>query len=69
VPADDEEARRRRAEELRRAIDEAGAGRPGKRPASPREFTDEKAGEAAEEERRRAESGDEEGEGGEDGEA
>jgi hypothetical protein len=52
VPADDEEARRRRAEELRRAIDEAGAGRPGKRPASPRELTDEKAREAAEEERR-----------------
>jgi hypothetical protein len=69
VPADDGEGRRRRAEELRRAIDEAGTGRPGKRPASPREFTDEKAREAAEEERHRAQSGDEEGEGDEDGEA
>jgi hypothetical protein len=55
VAGDDEEARRRRAEELRRTIDELGAGRAGRRPASPREFTDEKAREAAQRERREAE--------------
>jgi hypothetical protein len=62
MPDADEKARRKRAEELRRAIDEAGAGaRPGRPPASPREFTDEKAREAAEEERRRAEHEEREG--------
>ncbi|HEY8770675.1 MAG TPA: hypothetical protein VIM03_09035 [Thermoleophilaceae bacterium] len=44
---DDEEARRKRAEELRRAIEEA----PARGPASPREFTDEQARKAADEER------------------
>jgi hypothetical protein len=43
---DDEEARRKRAEELRRAIEEA----PARGPASPREFTDKQARKAAEEE-------------------
>lgn len=47
--ADDEEARRRRAAELRRAIDEAVEGE--RRPRSPREFTDEQAREAAEQEK------------------
>ena len=42
---DDEEARKKRAEELRRAIDEAGESRP----SSPREFTNEEARKAAEE--------------------
>jgi hypothetical protein len=60
VRADDEEERRRRAEELRGTIEEAGLGKSGRQPASPREFTDEKAREAAEEERRRAEKGVEE---------
>jgi hypothetical protein len=41
-------ARRKRAEELRRAIDEAGP-----RPRSPRDFTDRAAREAAEQERSR----------------
>jgi hypothetical protein len=44
---DDEEARRKRAEELRRAIEQA----PGRAPASPREFTEEQARKAAEEEK------------------
>ncbi len=44
---DDEEARKKRAEELRRAIEEA----PGQGPGSPREFTDEQARKAAEERR------------------
>jgi hypothetical protein len=45
MATDDEEARKRRAAELHRAIEEAtGSGRP---PASPREFTDSKAREAA----------------------
>jgi hypothetical protein len=53
---EDEDARRRRAEELRRAIDEAADPSP---PASPREFTDRAAREAAEEARERpAEDGD-----------
>jgi hypothetical protein len=47
-PTDDEEARRMRAAELHRAIDEAVAGE--RRPASPREFTDQEAREAGEEE-------------------
>ena len=42
---DDEEARKKRAEELRKAIDEASEGRP----SSPREFTNEEARKAAEE--------------------
>jgi hypothetical protein len=42
---DDEEARRKRAEELHKAIEEA----PERPPATPREFTDERAREAAEE--------------------
>ena len=48
METDDEEARKRRAAELHRAIDEAAAG--GRPPASPREFTDREAREAAEEE-------------------
>jgi hypothetical protein len=48
---EDEEIRRKRAEELRRALDEPTPGRP----RTPREFTDQKAREAAEEARRRAE--------------
>jgi hypothetical protein len=44
MPDEDEEARRTRAEELRRAIEEAAS-----RPKSPREWTDRKAREAAEE--------------------
>ena len=47
---DDEEARRKRAEELRKAIDAA----PGRAPSNPREFTDEQARKAAEEEREHA---------------
>jgi hypothetical protein len=43
----DEEARRARAEEMRRAIDEAAEGH--LPPSSPREFTDRKASEAADE--------------------
>jgi hypothetical protein len=59
MPADEDEdevARRRRAEELRRAIDETAP-----RPTSPREFTDRAAREAAEEERGRRAEGDEDG--------
>ena len=67
MAGDDEEARRKRAEELRRAIDELGAARPGRRPASPREFTDEKAREFSEEERSEAD-GQREGDKGDDGE-
>jgi hypothetical protein len=44
---DEEEARRARAEEMRRAIDEAATGH--SPPSSPREFTDRKAREAADE--------------------
>ena len=44
---DDAEARRKRAEELRRTIEEA----PGEGPSSPREFTNEQARRAADEER------------------
>jgi len=46
---DDEEARARRAEELRKAIEEA----PTRPPSNPREFTDEQARRAAEEESER----------------
>lgn len=62
-PADDEEARRMRAAELRRAIDEAVEGE--RRPESPHEFTDQKAREAAAEAAR--EGPGEPGEGEEDG--
>lgn len=48
---DDEELRRKRAEELRRALEESALGRP----RTPREFTEQKAREAAEGARRRAE--------------
>jgi len=47
LQADDEEARKRRAAELHHAIEEATEG--GRPPASPRELTDRKAREAAEE--------------------
>jgi hypothetical protein len=56
---DDEEARRRRAEELRQAIDEAAEGE--HPPSSPREFTDREAHEAAEGTERRRRADDEEG--------
>jgi hypothetical protein len=45
--ADDAELRKRRAEELRSAMDEAESGG-GDSPPSPREFTDRAAAEAAE---------------------
>lgn len=48
---DDEEARKKRAEELRRAIEAA----PTSRPSSPREFTDEQARKAADEQQEHAE--------------
>jgi hypothetical protein len=47
-PASDAELRKRRAEELRAAMDEAEGGG-GTSPQSPREFTDQAAAEAAEE--------------------
>jgi hypothetical protein len=49
---DDEELRRSRAARLRRKIDEVLRGGGPPRPRSPREFTDAKAREAAEEARR-----------------
>ena len=52
MPEDDEQARRERAESLRRAIDEAGGARP---PGSPREFTEREARKEAERARKRAE--------------
>jgi hypothetical protein len=51
---DDEQARREQAERLREAVREMGSERRG-RPSSPREFTDERAREAAVEERKRLE--------------
>jgi hypothetical protein len=51
---DDEELRRSRAARLRRKIDEVLRGERPPRPRSPREFTDAKAREAAEEARRKA---------------
>jgi hypothetical protein len=51
---DDEQARRERAERLREAVREVGSGRRGP-PSSPREFTEERAREAAAEERKRLE--------------
>jgi hypothetical protein len=51
---EDEELRRSRAARLRRKIDEVLRGERPPRPRSPREFTDAKAREAAEEARRKA---------------
>jgi hypothetical protein len=51
---EDEELRRSRAARLRRKIDEVLRGERPPRPSSPREFTDAKAREAAEEARRKA---------------
>lgn len=56
---DDVDARRKRAEELRRAIDDAAGPRERRAPTTPREFTDQKAREAAEEAHRRADAEDE----------
>ena len=56
MPRDDEQARRERAESLRRAIDEAAGAPP---PRSPREFTERGAREAAERARERAEDDEE----------
>ena len=50
---DDERAQRERAERLREAVREAESGR--RRPRSPRDFTEERAREAAAEERARIE--------------
>lgn len=59
---DDEQARRERANELREAIREMGSR--GSRPRTPRDFTEERAREAAEEERERLQgTGDDEDEG------
>jgi hypothetical protein len=55
---DDEEARQTRAARLRAKIDRLRGGGKGARPRTPREFTDAKAREAAEEARRK-ETGDE----------
>ena len=56
---DDELARRERAERLRDAVREVESGR--RRPSTPREFTEERAREAAAEERARVEgAGDDE---------
>jgi hypothetical protein len=59
--ADDEQTSRERAERLREAVREVGAG--SRRPRTPREFTEERAREAAAEERARIEgAGDDEDE-------
>jgi hypothetical protein len=50
---DDKELRQTRATRLRRKIDQVLKGQPVHRPRSPREFTDAKAREAAEERRRK----------------
>lgn len=55
----DEELRRKRAAGLRQKIDQVLKGGAARRPRSPREFTDAKAREAAEEARRKG-GGDEE---------
>jgi hypothetical protein len=60
---DDEEARKRRAAELHRAIEEARGGK--QPPSSPREFTDREAREAAEEAGREKPDGRDEGDAGE----
>lgn len=52
---DDEQARIKRARELREAIQDIGRGGRRARPTSPREFTEERAREAAAEERERLE--------------
>jgi hypothetical protein len=52
---DDEQARRERAERLRETIEEIGRGGRAARPTTPREFTEERAREAAAEERERLE--------------
>ena len=51
----DEQARRERAERLRQTIEEIGRGGRAARPTTPREFTEERAREAAAEERERLE--------------
>jgi hypothetical protein len=52
---DDEQARRERAERLREAVREMRSDRP---PRTPRDFTEERAREAAAEERKRVEGDD-----------
>jgi hypothetical protein len=52
---DDEQARIERARKLREAIQDIGRGGRGARPTTPREFTEERAREAAAEERERLE--------------
>jgi hypothetical protein len=54
LATDDEDARKRRAAELHRAIEEATAGR--RAPSSPREFTDREAQDAAEQDREQREA-------------
>lgn len=54
MATDDEEARKRRAAELHRAIEEATAGT--REPGSPREFTDREAQDAAEQDREQREA-------------
>jgi hypothetical protein len=56
---DDEQARIERARKLREAVEELTRGGRTARPTSPREFTEERAREAAEEERRRLEGSEE----------
>jgi hypothetical protein len=56
---DDEQARIERARKLREAVEELTRGGRTARPTSPREFTEERAREAAEEERRRVEGSEE----------
>jgi hypothetical protein len=58
--ADDEQARRERAEQLRREIERLRSGERNEPPRTPREFVEEKA----REEKRRAEEADEEPESG-----
>ena len=55
---DDEQARIERARKLREAIQDIGRGGRGARPTTPREFTEERAREAAAEERKRLEGTD-----------
>ena len=60
---DDEQARIERARKLREAIQDIGRGGRASRPTTPREFTEERAREAAAEERERVEgAGDDEDE-------
>lgn len=53
---DDEQARRERAKRLREAVQEIASDRP-RRPSSPRDFTEQRAREAAAEERERVDPG------------